>query len=168
MGYLGRLRICAGIAGVSFAGLVATHITGRLAFEEYFSIGWHLGMLFVIALVDAPGWARAMGFGWIVVEFVLSGAAIQGLSPDIAMPIRSGGHLCTALWVAGAAWRKGAVLNIVGALLFIDYWINMMIAGQSIAPAHLDQVAVTFAWLIALFVSDDRSARAPMRRVQIA
>src|SRR5688500_11774888 len=97
------LRMSAAIGLLSFVILGFLLITGRHFAEQYVAVLWHFGMLLVVAVVAAPSWAKAMGFAWIAIEFILSGAVIQGLSNEMAQQLRFGGaHICTAFWVAGA------------------------------------------------------------------
>jgi hypothetical protein len=73
----------------------------------------HLVLLPVVAAMPAPEWARAAGYGWLVIDTMLNVAAVNGLDPNLAGALRLGGHASSALWMATAAQHsKGAVRAI--------------------------------------------------------
>ena len=73
----------------------------------------HLVLLPVVAAMPAPEWARAAGYGWLVIDTMLNVASVNGLDPNLAGALRLGGHASSALWMATAAQHsKGAVKAI--------------------------------------------------------
>src|SRR5262245_2563434 len=54
---------------------------------------FHLAMLPVIAALDAPAWAKASGYGWVVVDNTVSFLSYFGVGGDLVLPMRWGIHL---------------------------------------------------------------------------
>jgi hypothetical protein len=74
----------------------------------------HLVLLPVVAAMPAPEWARAAGYGWLVIDTMLNVAAVNGLDPGIAGALRLGGHASSALWMATAAQNSRGAVRIIG------------------------------------------------------
>ncbi|MBA3947018.1 MAG: hypothetical protein H0X37_20955 [Herpetosiphonaceae bacterium] len=80
----------------------------------------HLLLFPVIAALPAPPWARAAGYGWLVIDIVTDVMALNGVADTIYLPMRYGGHVSAALWIAVASWQASGMLRIVGLLLALD------------------------------------------------
>jgi hypothetical protein len=152
------LRTSAAVAACSFGLMYVLRITKIGGPVDSLALTWHLAMLFVIALVAAPKWAEAMGFGWIAVELVLAGGIIQGLPAEIAVPLRGGVHLCTSLWVAGAAWKKGPMLGLIACLLVAEFLAGAFLAPGTLAQANQHvQAILVLGWVIGLGLMGERA-----------
>jgi len=76
--------------------------------------GAHLVLMPVVAAMDAPAWARAAGYGWLVIDTMLNVASVNGLDPGIAGALRLGGHASSALWMASAAQQSRGPVRAIG------------------------------------------------------
>jgi hypothetical protein len=74
----------------------------------------HLVLMPVVGAMPAPGWARAAGYGWLVIDTMLNVAAINGLDPGIAGALRLGGHASAVVWMAAAAQNSRGIVRIIG------------------------------------------------------
>ena len=74
----------------------------------------HLVLLPVVAAMPAPEWARAAGYGWLVIDTMLNVAAVNGLDPNLAGALRLGGHASSALWMATAAQHSRGAVRAIG------------------------------------------------------
>ncbi|MDQ2783467.1 MAG: hypothetical protein M3Y58_00500 [Chloroflexota bacterium] len=108
----------------------------------------HLLLFVVVAALPAPSWARSAGYGWLAIDMTTDIMALNGVAPATFLPLRYGGHIAAALWIATASWQaKGATRN-VGLLLALD------LAGYSfIAPfvsfvALLPSIVLLPAWFV--------------------
>ena len=88
----------------------------------------HLILFPVVAALPAPPWARAAGYGWLVIDITTDIMALQGVADTLYLPMRYGGHVSAALWIAAASWRANGALRIVGLLLALD------LGGYSLIP----------------------------------
>jgi hypothetical protein len=74
----------------------------------------HLVLLPVVAAMPAPAWARAAGYGWLVIDTMLNVASVNGLDPGIAGALRLGGHASAVVWMAAAAQHAHGPVKIIG------------------------------------------------------
>jgi hypothetical protein len=80
----------------------------------------HLILFPVVAALPAPRWARAAGYGWIVCDVATDIMALNGVPPAIFIPMRYGGHVPAAFWIAGASWPASRVVPWLGLILVLD------------------------------------------------
>jgi hypothetical protein len=88
----------------------------------------HLILFPVVAALPAPPWARAAGYGWLVIDITTDIMALQGVADMIYLPMRYGGHIAAALWIATASWQAKGATRIVGLLL------ALVLGGYSLIP----------------------------------
>ena len=152
-----RLRVAAVFSLASFLVLNFLFLSHRSLAADYAGIPWHFGLLLLIAMVEAPNWARAMGFAWVALEFIVSGASIHGFPPELTTPIRFGGaHLCTALWVAGALYGKPIVLQVVGVGLVLIHLATCLLPIPVSMPLFFAMFSLTFLWVALLGWAGER------------
>lgn len=80
----------------------------------------HLLLFPIVAILPAPRWARAAGYGWPVVDIATDIMALNGVPISTYLPMRYGGHVSAALWIAVASWRIRGPSRIIGLLLALD------------------------------------------------
>jgi len=81
------------------------------------AIAFHLLLFPVIAALPAPSWAKAAGYGWLVVDIASNVMAINGVAGDTTTALRLGGHIAAVTWVAAAAYSTRGWTRIVGYAL---------------------------------------------------
>ena len=62
-------------------------------------IAAHLLLFPLVAALPAPSWARAAGYGWLVINMVSDIMALNGVPGVTDLPLRYGGHVAAALWI---------------------------------------------------------------------
>jgi len=80
-------------------------------------VGSHLVLLPVVAATGSASWSRACGYAWIAIDVMLNVAGINGAALPSVMPLRLGGHVLAAVWIADAALAAGALVQPVGLIL---------------------------------------------------
>ncbi len=100
----------------------ATALTAPLlgVLNAMLGIAPHLLLFVVVAVLPAPQWAKAAGYGWLVIDMATDIMALDGVAQLTAFSLKYGGHLSAALWIATSAWRAGGAMRIVGLLLALD------------------------------------------------
>ncbi|GAC1391852.1 MAG: hypothetical protein NVS4B11_16460 [Ktedonobacteraceae bacterium] len=83
-------------------------------------IAEHLVLFPIIAALPAPPWARAAGYGWLVVDMCTDIMAFNGVPITIYLALRLGGHISSALWVVSACWQAKGAMRIIGWLYALD------------------------------------------------
>lgn len=88
-----------------------------VAWPEYSGILFHLAFLLIIARLDAPEWARAAGYGWIVLDVLTGILTINELPYDLTWPVRMGGHVLAGVWlITASVYAPRLPVKIVGIL----------------------------------------------------
>lgn len=80
----------------------------------------HLLLFPIVTALPAPPWARAAGFGWLVIDIATDIMVLNGVADSIYLPMRYGGHISAALWIASASWQAGGATRLAGLLLALD------------------------------------------------
>jgi hypothetical protein len=92
----------------------------------------HLIVLPLVAAWPAPAWARAAGYGWLIIDVAtnvaawnlaplgLTGAELH-LTNALFAALRQGIHVSASVWIATASWTATSALRPVGlgAALFL-------------------------------------------------
>jgi hypothetical protein len=60
----------------------------------------HLLLFPIVAMLPAPRWARAAGYGCLVVDIATDIMALNGVPVSTYLPMRYGAHISAALWIA--------------------------------------------------------------------
>ena len=133
--------------------LVSFAVDAGARWAEYPGILFHLSLLLLVPLLNAPTWARAAGYSWLAIDVLAGALLINNVSHDIADPVRLGGHILGGLWVAVASFHSTSlairVVGMVGGLWLGGYTFVATIAPEgALAPAG---ILITI-WLILLAV----------------
>lgn len=83
---------------------------------DYPGILFHLAMFLLIAKLPAPEWARAAGYGWLVLDVMIGALTLNHVPHDIADYVRLGGHIFAGIWLVTAALSGSRPFSIVGVL----------------------------------------------------
>jgi hypothetical protein len=101
---------------------VVTELVGIIGVAE------HLLLFPVVAALPAPRWARAAGYGWLVIDMATDIMQLNGIDKSIYLSLRYGGHISAALWIASASWQAKGAMRVIGWLLALDLFIYSFIA----------------------------------------
>jgi hypothetical protein len=121
----------------------------------------HVLLFPLVAALPAASWAKAGGYGWLVVDVASNVMGLNGVDEPTTSALRLGGHIVAALWIASVSVEAKEVARIVGlplALLLAAYsiiapWVPMWI----LYPAFL----LLPVWLVL-------AGRALMRPISIS
>ena len=91
-------------------------------------IAAHLLLFPLVAALPAPQWAKAAGYGWLVIDMASDIMALNSVPNTTYLPMRYGGHVAAALWIATASWQASGAMRIVGLLLAFN------LGGYSLIP----------------------------------
>lgn len=118
----------------------------------------HLVLLPVVAAMPAPEWARAAGYGWLVIDTMITIASINGLDPNLAGALRLGGHASSALWMARAAHNSKGAVRAIGWPLAAALMIHAVGAQWLPAWVSLPPFVTIPIWLTCIGRSLQRQA----------
>ena len=93
------------------------------------AVAAHLALLPTVAAAIAATWARPAGYAWLALDVALNGATLNGADTAIVMPMRLGGHLLAAVWIANASWNTKGSVRTVGLALAAMLGAHAFVAG---------------------------------------
>jgi hypothetical protein len=96
------------------SSLVATELLTILGVAE------HLLLFPAVDALPAPRWAKAAGYGWLVIDMATEIMGLGGVAKITYLSLRYGGHISAAIWIASASWQEKGAMRIVGYLLALD------------------------------------------------
>lgn len=92
------------------------------------AVAEHLLVFPVVAATPAPRWARAAGYGWLVIDMATDIMQLNGTPKTTYLAMRYGGHISAALWIASGSWQRTGTLRVIGVLLALDLAIYSFLA----------------------------------------
>ena len=115
------------IAFVLFVPVVASfRFAPGTRWAAYVGIFYHLAVFLLVFKLPAPEWARAAGYGWLLLDVAAGTLNIKQVQPAIAHQVRLGGHIFAG---SGLSWRR------CRARLRRSWWVCQL--GQSFSPTPL-------------------------------
>jgi hypothetical protein len=96
------------------SSVVATELLTILGVAE------HLLLFPAVDALPAPRWAKAAGYGWLVIDIATEIMGLGGVAKVTYLSLRYGGHISAAIWIASASWQEKGAMRIVGYLLALD------------------------------------------------
>ncbi len=118
---VGAAYVAATLFVVAFARFFVLPPEGRgNVLVALLGVAPHLLLFPVVAMLPAPQWGRAVGYGWLVVDVVTDIMALNGVTTPTFIAMRYGGHVSAALWIAVASWHTRGASRIIGLLLALD------------------------------------------------
>lgn len=124
----------------------ATGVTGA---------AYHFLLLPAVAELPAPAWAKAAGYGWLLLDAAIGGAQVAKLNPEITNQLRSGAHLPAAVWVAAAGLSGTWWLAVIGVLFAImQAGSTVLINTKLLGPwTFWAQAGLNVTWMAAVAVT---------------
>lgn len=108
----------------------------------------HLLLFPVVAALPAPSWARAAGYGWLVLDVAASVEALNGVAETDSFALRLGGHVAAAVWILSASWEAKGWLAAAGAPLGLLLGAYSLVAPWGVpVGALVAGFALLVAWL---------------------
>ena len=122
---------------------------------EYVGIFFHLAVFLLVFKLPAPEWARAAGYGWLLLDVAAGTLRINQLQPAIAQPaiaqrVRLAGHIFAGIWFVMASLQGSLAARLVGlsagAILFAYTFASPFLPRVWLSPASI----LVLAWLAIL------------------
>ena len=108
----------------------------------------HLLLFVVVATLPAPSWAKPAGYGWLAIDMTTDIMALNGVADATFLPMRYGGHIAAALWIATASWEAKGATRAVGLLLALDLASYSFIAPFVSFVALFPSIVLLPTWFI--------------------
>src|SRR5438105_15148524 len=81
------------------------------------AIAFHLVLFPVVDKLPSADWARACGYGWLILDIAANIMYLNGVDEHICTALRYGGHIPAALWIINSSLKGSRPMQIVGLLL---------------------------------------------------
>jgi hypothetical protein len=104
-------------------------------------------MFLLVLKLPAPEWARAAGYGWLLLDVVAGALMINHVPRAIAGNVRLGGHIFAGIWIVMASLQgsPAAKLAALPAGLFLFAYT---FASPFLPPAWLRPASIfVLVWL---------------------
>jgi|JI7StandDraft_1071085.scaffolds.fasta_scaffold106566_2 hypothetical protein len=146
--FLPSPRLLAIAAIVFFVPVAASFALAPNAWwADYLGMLFHISLFLLVPWLPAPSWAKAAGYGWLIVDVMAGALSINAVPDTIAQPIRLGGHIFAGLWIVTASQFGSLPIRIVGTIagvyLFSFTFISPMFPMSVLGPASM----VVLIWL---------------------
>lgn len=134
------------IAAIAFFAPVAVTfaIAPGVWWADYPGIFFHLAIFLLVPCLPAPDWAKAAGYGWIVLDVMTGVLTLHGVPHAIADSVRLGGHIFAGIWIASASMSGSSPMNVVGlitgAWLFTFTFVSPFLPMTMLAPASISML----------------------------
>ncbi len=92
------------------------------------AIAEHLLLFPVIAALPAPSWARAVGYGWLVLDIATDIMQLNGEVKLTYLSLRYGANIAAALWIISASWQARGAMRVIGIIVALDLALYSFIA----------------------------------------
>ncbi len=134
-------RLIAAAALLFFAPVVVSFAVapGAAWVRNYPGIFFHLAIFLLVAKLEAPEWAKAAGYGWLVLDVMTGVLTLNGVPYEIYNFVRLGGHIFGGIWIATASLSGSRPMMIVGvitgvylsAYTFVSPFVSMKVLGPN-------------------------------------
>ena len=167
-----RFRTLALIPIFLFIPTLVSFVTSPGArWAQYTGILFHVSIMFVIARMDAPSWARSAGFLWIGIDVLASVMVINNVPDSISWPTRLGGHVMAGTWILmSSIYGRSRAVQVIGAitgLWLAGYsFVGNVLPKTALYPASL-LVVVWFAVLATVYQPRAEQAEAASRSPRV-
>lgn len=112
------------------------------------AVAFHVVLFPVVAALPSADWARAAGYGWLVLDIAANIMYINNVDEQTTTALRYGAHIPAALWIITASLKGNRFMRVTGILQavimgsysFIAPWAPMWV----LYPAML----LLIIWLI--------------------
>ena len=109
-------------------------------------IAAHLLLFPVVAALPAASWARAAGYGWLLISVVAGVTTLH--NPDVGGELlRLGGAAVAAMWIASASLAARSVLTIAGFPLVLLLLTSALVVARLPAVVYLLTFLLLLIWL---------------------
>lgn len=92
------------------------------------AVAEHLIVFPIIAALPAPGWAKAAGYGWLVLDIASEIMQINGVVKVTFLSLRYGANIAAAVWIAASSWQGSGAFRVIGIILALMFALYSFVA----------------------------------------
>ena len=110
-------RVLAASAFVLFAPVMFSIVLQPGAvWATYAGLLSHLALFLLVPQLRAPEWAKAAGYGWLVLDVTAGVLALNKVPHDIYIYVRLGGHVFAGIWFVSVSWPGSLGVRVSGLI----------------------------------------------------
>ena len=114
---------------------------------NYPGILFHLALFLLVPKLEAPDWAKAAGYGWLVLDVQAGVMGLNGVPHAILDYVRLGGHIFAGIWIVTASLSGSIPVKVsgitAGSLMFLYSFASPFLPLQVLFPASI----IVIIWL---------------------
>lgn len=144
--------------------VLALLIDPSVVWGEYLGVFFHLSILLLVSRLDAAPWAKAAGYGWVVLDVLAGILMINDISYETAWAVRLGGHVLAGVWIVASSlvsrsWLVRVAGLVSGVWLGGYSFVGTTVPEEFLSPAGI----VTAVWfgLLAIYGREPEELPAP-------
>ena len=138
----------------------------RIWWIDYPGILFHLVMFLLVAKLDAQDWAKAAGYGWVLLDVATGELTLSNIAFPSVFPIRLAGHIFGGVWITMVSLSAPRAMKIVGVITGVWLACYSFLAPFLSAKALGPDSILILVWLaIIAWRYRGRSAQAPATTV---
>lgn len=92
------------------------------------AVAEHLIVFPIIAALPAPGWAKAAGYGWLVLDIASEIMQVNGGVKVTFLSLRYGANIAAAVWIAASSWQESGAIRVIGIIVALTLAIYSFVA----------------------------------------
>lgn len=78
------------------------------------AVTFHILLFPVVASLPSPEWARACGYGWIILDTASNLMQINGVDEHLCSALRYGAHIPAVIWIITSSMHCNRQMQIIG------------------------------------------------------
>ena len=138
--------------------VIASALHGATWVRNYPGILFHLAVFLLVARLEAPEWARAAGYGWLILDVTAAVLTLNGVPYGIYEHVRFGGHIFGGIWIATASLSGSRPVRIVGVVTGL-YLTSFSFASPFLSPKALGPDGILVLVWLAIIAWQNGSGR---------
>ena len=132
---------------------------------NYPGILFHLALFLLVPKLDAPDWAKAAGYGWLVLDVQAGVMGLNGVPHAIFDYVRLGGHIFAGIWIVTASFSGSLPVKIsgilAGGLMFLYSFASPFLPLKVLFPASI----IVIIWLAFIAAQNGTRSAAQTRLI---
>src|SRR4029077_6622691 len=80
------------------------------------AVAFHVVLFPVVAELTSASWAKAGGYGWLILDIAANVMQLNGIDPHISEGLRYGAHIPAIIWIITSSLKGSKPMMFVGIL----------------------------------------------------
>lgn len=99
--------------------LLLNTIPDNIVLVAVVAVAFHIVLFPVVAALPSTSWARAAGYGWLILDIAANIMYINGIEEPTCTALRYGAHIPAIIWIFVSSFHCNRMMQIAGLPLCI-------------------------------------------------